>query len=50
IEQESLDFFNRVRNTYIARSEQYPERIKLIDASQNVENISNEIQKILKTL
>ncbi|OIR25434.1 dTMP kinase, partial [Bathymodiolus thermophilus thioautotrophic gill symbiont] len=26
IEQESLDFFNRVRNTYIARSEQYPER------------------------
>ncbi|CAB5503273.1 Thymidylate kinase (EC [Bathymodiolus thermophilus thioautotrophic gill symbiont] len=50
IEQESLDFFNRVRNSYIARSEQYPERIKLIDASQNVENISNEIQKILKTL
>nr|WP_275112718.1 hypothetical protein [Bathymodiolus thermophilus thioautotrophic gill symbiont] len=50
MEQESLDFFNRVRNTYIARSEQYPERIKLIDASQNVENISNEIQKILKTL
>ncbi|SGZ95621.1 Thymidylate kinase [Bathymodiolus thermophilus thioautotrophic gill symbiont] len=50
IEQESLDFFNRVRNTYIARSEQYPERIKLIDAAQNVENISNEIQKILKTL
>jgi dTMP kinase len=34
IEQESLDFFNRVRNAYIARSEQYPERIKLIDSSR----------------
>lgn len=50
IEQESLDFFNRVRNVYIARSKQYPERIKLIDASKNSENISNKIQEILKTL
>ncbi len=50
IEQESLDFFNRVRNAYIARSEQYPERIKLINAAQSAENTSNQIQKILKTL
>ena len=50
IEQESLDFFNRVRDAYIARSKQYPERIKLIDASQSVENTSNQIQEILKTL
>jgi len=50
IEQEDLDFFNRVRETYIARSKQYPQRIKLIDASQSADNTSNQIQAILKTL
>ncbi|SFV87970.1 Thymidylate kinase [hydrothermal vent metagenome] len=50
IEQENLDFFNRVRITYINRSRQYPERIKLIDASQSVENTSTQIQAILNTL
>ncbi|OJA03658.1 dTMP kinase, partial [Bathymodiolus thermophilus thioautotrophic gill symbiont] len=50
IEQESLDFFNRVRNTYIARSEQYPERIKLIDAAQTIEHIQQRIQEILDKL
>ncbi|SHN93211.1 dTMP kinase [bacterium endosymbiont of Bathymodiolus sp. 5 South] len=50
IEQESLDFFNRVRDAYIARSKQYPERIKLIDAAQSAKNTSNQIQEILKTL
>jgi len=50
IEQENLDFFNRVRIAYINRSRQYPERIKLIDASQSVENTSTQIQAILNTL
>ncbi|WXT99501.1 MAG: Thymidylate kinase [Catillopecten margaritatus gill symbiont] len=50
IEQENLDFFNRVRDAYIARSEQYPERIKLIDASQSAKNTSAQIQEILNTL
>ncbi len=50
IEQESLNFFNRVRDAYIARSKQYPERIKLIDASQSAENTSSQIQKVLSTL
>lgn len=50
IEQENIDFFNRVRTAYIARSEQYPERIKLIDASQSADNISIQIQTILNTL
>ena len=50
IEQENLDFFNRVREAYIARSKQYPQRIKLIDASESVDNTSNQIQAILNTL
>lgn len=50
IEQENLDFFNRVREAYIARSKQYPQRIKLINASESVDNTSNQIQAILNTL
>ena len=50
IEQESLDFFNRVRDVYITRSKEHPQRIKLIDASQSSENISSQIQEILQTL
>ncbi|CAB9539866.1 Thymidylate kinase (EC 2.7.4.9) [uncultured Gammaproteobacteria bacterium] len=50
IEQESLDFFNRVRNAYIARSEQYPERIKLIDSSQTTEHTQQQINAILDKL
>lgn len=50
IEQENLDFFNRVREAYIARSKQYPQRIKLIDASQSADNTSSQIQAILSDL
>jgi dTMP kinase len=50
IEQENIDFFDRVRQAYIARSKQYPQRIKLIDASQSSANISSQIQEILQTL
>ncbi|MBA5248171.1 Thymidylate kinase [hydrothermal vent metagenome] len=50
IEQEDFDFFNRVRQAYIARSEQYPERIKLIDAANSTDDISSQIQTILNTL
>lgn len=50
IEQENIDFFNRVREAYITRSEQYPQRIKCIDASQSADNTSSQIQAILNTL
>lgn len=50
IELEDIEFFQRVRQTYIERSEQFPERIRLIDASGNVEQTSQQIQKILDIL
>lgn len=50
IEQEDFDFFNRVRQAYIARAEQYPQRIKLIDAAQSVDDTSRHIQAILNDL
>ena len=50
IESEAMDFFNRVRQTYIDRSKQYPDRIKLIDSSQTPEHTKAQIQAILETL
>ena len=50
IELEAMDFFERVRQAYIARSEKYPQRIKLIDSSGTREHTSEQIEKILATL
>jgi dTMP kinase len=50
IELEATDFFNRVRQAYINRSEQFPERIKLIDSSQTVEHTKQQIKVVLDSL
>ena len=49
-EQEDLDFFTRVRTVYLARAERYPERIRLIDASQTIESIRKSLEDIILTL
>ena len=50
IELEKMDFFQRVRQAYIDRSEKYPDRIKLIDSSKEREHTSQQIQQILDSL
>ena len=50
IELEATDFFNRVSQAYIDRSEQFPDRIKLIDSSQTVEHTKQQIKVILDSL
>lgn len=50
IEQETMDFFARVRDSYIQRSQMFPERIKLIDATKSIENTSQQIKSILLDL
>jgi dTMP kinase len=50
IELEELDFFERVRQAYIDRSEKYPQRIKLIDSSKSRAHTSAQIEKILEIL
>jgi len=47
IEQELHDFFARVRQAYLVRAKQFPERIKIIDASQSPEKVQFDIQKML---
>lgn len=49
-EREDQDFFARVRAVYLARAQRYPERIRLIDASQTVENIRKSLEEIIVIL
>ena len=43
IESAGIDFFTRVRNGYLTQAKQNTKRIKVIDASQDITSISNEI-------
>ena len=49
-EEEHKDFFNKVRDIFSNRASKYPERIKLIDASKNIDETSSQIKKILDLL
>ena len=49
-EQEDLDFFARVRAVYLARAARYPQRIRLIDASQSVADIRKVLEDHIITL
>ncbi len=50
IEQEKLSFFQRVRETYLARAVKYPERYVVIDASQPMKEVESNIKQILDCL
>lgn len=50
IEQESLDFKVRVFDGYVALSKKESERIKVIDATKNIECVSQEIKSYLDKL
>lgn len=49
-ESESLNFFNTVRQTYLARAADEPDRIKVIDAEQDITSVQNQISAILDKL
>ena len=50
IELEEREFFERVRSVFIRRSETFPERIKLIDASGAVNDIHSKIRALIDSL
>lgn len=49
-EREREDFFGRVRTVYLKRAEAYPQRIKLINSADELENIQKELEKIIAKL
>ncbi len=49
-EMEQIDFFKTVRETYLDRAKQYPERIKIIRADQVLEQVQKQIAKQLEQI
>jgi len=43
IEQEDLDFFQRVRDLYLARAEAEPERFRTVDASNDESQVQRDV-------
>lgn len=50
IELEERAFFERVRSVFIQRSEAFPKRIKLIDATGSVNDIQSKIRALIDSL
>ena len=46
-EQQQLEFKQAVRDRYLERAEQFPQRIKLIDASKTLDQVSTQIKSCL---
>ncbi|MFM7226404.1 MAG: dTMP kinase [Betaproteobacteria bacterium] len=49
-EQEQEDFFVRVRQVYLQRAAQFPERIRLIDSTRPIAAIRREVQQFAAEL
>ncbi len=49
-EQERQDFFQRVRQAYLTRAAQFPERIRVIDSTRTVAQIRAELETLLAGL
>lgn len=43
IEKEDLAFFEHIREGYLLRAKQHPQRIQLIDANQNMDDVALQI-------
>ncbi len=50
IELEERVFFERVRSVFISRSEAFPERIKLIDASGAIDDVHEKIRLLVDSI
>lgn len=46
-ELEKTDFFNRVRQAYLSMAKQNPQRYKIIDASQSLDTVQQQIADTL---
>ncbi len=49
-EQEQLDFHQRVREAYLMRARQFPQRIHVVDACQPVDAVRAAVEQRLKKL
>ena len=49
-ELEKHDFFNKVRDTYLARADAMPDRYQVIDASPSITEVQQSIQLVLEKM
>ena len=49
-EQEQVEFFERVRDSYLAMAKQYTERYQIIDASLPLDQVQQQIRDVLTGL
>ncbi len=47
LEQESLEFHKKVRNGYLELAKKYPKRIKVINANLSIEEVFEQVKKII---
>ncbi|MDF1759046.1 MAG: dTMP kinase [Coxiellaceae bacterium] len=47
IEQEGVEFFHRVRDTYLQRAANEPQRYRVVDASQTEAEVAADLQRVL---
>ena len=49
-ESETLDFFEKIRATYLRRAAQHPERYRVIDASKSENEVQMQLLEAIKPL
>lgn len=49
-EQEKVEFFERVRQAYLDMAEQYTDRYRVIDASQPLEQVQQQLELVLQSV
>ena len=48
MESAGIEFFERVRNGYLEIAKQEPERVKVVDSKQSIEDIHKQILELIK--
>jgi len=49
-ERESAEFFTKIRNAYLQRASQNPQRFRVIDASKPLEEVAKAVKDIIATI
>lgn len=49
-EREKADFFERIRDAYLTRAAQFPQRFRVIDSGKPIPEIQAELQEILASI
>ena len=48
MESAGMDFFNRVRNGYLAIAKEEPNRVKVINSADTIDKIHNQVVELVK--